>query len=61
MVAANPLQVLTAVGGSRLVLLSVQEGALQEVGSVQLEYEVSCLDIHGLQGVWVWVWVVGCL
>ncbi len=58
-VAANGIQVLTVVGGSHLVLLSVGQGVLEEVRSVQLGFEVSCLDIHPLQQQGVGVGVVG--
>lgn len=49
-VAANATQVLAVVGGSCLVLLQVAPGALTEVASKQLGYEITCLDISPLQG-----------
>ncbi|KAF6166099.1 hypothetical protein GIB67_023809 [Kingdonia uniflora] len=43
---ANATQVLLATGGGHLVYLEIGDGVLNEVKHVQLEYEVSCLDIN---------------
>lgn len=48
--AASPSQVVLAVGGRTLVLLSVGPASLQEVGRLELEHEVSCLDVTPLAG-----------
>ena len=39
-------QVLIAVEGGKVVHLEIQSGKLQEIGSKQMDREVSCLDIH---------------
>lgn len=57
-VAANATQVLAVVGGSRLVLLQVGPGALSEVASTQLGFEVTCLDVSPLQGRQHWAPIV---
>jgi DNA damage-binding protein 1 len=38
--------VLLATGGGNLVYIEIGEGRLEEVKHVQLEYEISCLDIN---------------
>ncbi|ESQ55276.1 hypothetical protein EUTSA_v10024273mg [Eutrema salsugineum] len=43
---ANASQVLLATGGGHLVYIEIGDGTLTEVKHVQLEYEVSCLDIN---------------
>ncbi|XP_031500678.1 DNA damage-binding protein 1 [Nymphaea colorata] len=43
---ANATQVLLATGGGHLVYLEVGNGTIMEVKHVQLEYEISCLDIN---------------
>jgi len=43
---ANVSQVLLATGGGNLVYIEIGEGRLEEVKHVQLEYEISCLDIN---------------
>ncbi|CAA6668092.1 unnamed protein product [Spirodela intermedia] len=43
---ANISQVLLATGGGHLVYLEIGNGKLTEVKHIQLEYEVSCLDIN---------------
>ncbi|KAL0918442.1 hypothetical protein M5K25_010451 [Dendrobium thyrsiflorum] len=43
---ANATQVLLAIGGGHLVYLEIGEGKLTEVKHIQLEYEISCLDIN---------------
>ncbi|KAL4189515.1 hypothetical protein AMTRI_Chr08g165760 [Amborella trichopoda] len=43
---ANASQVLLATGGGHLVYLEVGVGILTEVKHIQLEYEISCLDIN---------------
>ncbi|XP_078433681.1 DNA damage-binding protein 1a-like [Wolffia australiana] len=40
------LQVLLATGGGHLVYLEIGDGKLREVKHIQLEYDVSCLDIN---------------
>lgn len=39
-------QVLLATGGGNLVYIEIGQGTLMEVAHVQLEYEISCLDIN---------------
>lgn len=39
-------QVLLATGGGNLVYIEIGQGTLVEVAHVQLEYEISCLDIN---------------
>lgn len=39
-------QVLLATGGGNLVYIEIGQGTLGEVVHVQLEYEISCLDIN---------------
>jgi hypothetical protein len=39
-------QVLLATGGGNLVYIEIGQGSLVEVAHVQLEYEISCLDIN---------------
>ncbi|XVE48501.1 hypothetical protein DITRI_Ditri01bG0006900 [Diplodiscus trichospermus] len=43
---ANATQVLVATGGGHLVYLEIGDGTLTEVKHVQLEYEISCLDVN---------------
>ncbi|KAE8726043.1 DNA damage-binding protein 1 [Hibiscus syriacus] len=43
---ANATQILLATGGGHLVYLEINDGKLTEVKHVQLEYEISCLDIN---------------
>lgn len=43
---ANASQVLLATGGGHLVYLEIGNGKLAEVKHVQLDYEISCLDIN---------------
>lgn len=43
---ANASQVLLATGGGHLVYLEIGNGKLTEVKHIQLEYEISCLDIN---------------
>ncbi|EOX96950.1 hypothetical protein QUC31_015915 [Theobroma cacao] len=43
---ANATQVLLATGGGHLVYLEIGDGTLTQVKHVQLEYEISCLDIN---------------
>lgn len=43
---ANASQVLLATGGGHLVYLEIGVGKLREVKHLQLEYEISCLDIN---------------
>ncbi|KAJ3679366.1 hypothetical protein LUZ60_017377 [Juncus effusus] len=43
---ANASQVLLATGGGNLVYIEIRESKLLEVKHVQLEYEISCLDIN---------------
>ncbi|KAK3419095.1 hypothetical protein EUGRSUZ_H04822 [Eucalyptus grandis] len=43
---ANATQVLLATGGGNLVYLEIGDGILKEIKHVQLEYEISCLDIN---------------
>ncbi|KAK8960477.1 DNA damage-binding protein 1a [Platanthera guangdongensis] len=43
---ANPTQVLLATGGGHLVYLEIGNGKLAQVKHLQLEYEISCLDIN---------------
>ncbi|XP_024396613.1 DNA damage-binding protein 1a [Physcomitrium patens] len=43
---ANASQVLLATGGGNLVYIEIGQGTLVEVAHVQLEYEISCLDIN---------------
>ncbi|WOL18645.1 DNA damage-binding protein 1 [Canna indica] len=43
---ANACQVLLATGGGHLVYLEISDKKLVEVKHVQLEYEISCLDIN---------------
>ncbi|KAH7654344.1 DNA damage-binding protein 1 [Dioscorea alata] len=43
---ANASQVLLATGGGHLVYLEIGVGKLSEVKHLQLEYEISCLDIN---------------
>ncbi|CAN6454562.1 unnamed protein product [Victoria cruziana] len=43
---ANATQVLLATGGGHLVYLEVGNGTIMEVKHMQLEYEISCLDIN---------------
>ncbi|KAK8563210.1 hypothetical protein V6N13_018256 [Hibiscus sabdariffa] len=43
---ANATQVLLATGGGHLVYLEIGDGTLTKVKHVQLEYEISCLDIN---------------
>eukprot|EP01018_Ginkgo_biloba_P003844 Gb_36569 [translate_table: standard] len=43
---ANATQVLLATGGGNLVYLEIGDGTLTEVKHIQLEYEISCLDIN---------------
>ncbi|KAH8952399.1 hypothetical protein BDL97_09G083300 [Sphagnum fallax] len=43
---ANASQVLLATGGGNLVYIEIGQGTLTEVKHVQLEYEISCLDIN---------------
>ncbi|XP_020599967.1 DNA damage-binding protein 1 [Phalaenopsis equestris] len=43
---ANATQVLLAIGGGHLVYLEIGDGKLTEVKHIQLEYEISCLDIN---------------
>ncbi|KAJ8467238.1 hypothetical protein OPV22_029790 [Ensete ventricosum] len=43
---ANVSQVLLATGGGHLVYLEIGNGKLAEVKHVQLDYEISCLDIN---------------
>ncbi|OAY75001.1 DNA damage-binding protein 1a [Ananas comosus] len=44
--AANASQVLLATGGGHLVYLEIGNAKLVEVKHIQLEYEISCLDIN---------------
>eukprot|EP00850_Spirogloea_muscicola_P009452 SM000053S17409 [mRNA] locus=s53:248703:257116:+ [translate_table: standard] len=46
---ANASQVLLATGGGNLVYLEIAQGKLVEVKHVQLEFEVSCLDLNPLE------------
>ncbi|KAL8033737.1 hypothetical protein ABFX02_13G178100 [Erythranthe guttata] len=39
-------QVLLAIGGGHLVYLEIGDGVLSEVKHIQLEYDISCLDIN---------------
>lgn len=41
-----PLQVLLATGGGHLVYIEIGDGMLTEVKNIQLEYDISCLDIN---------------
>ncbi|KAJ3290208.1 DNA damage-binding protein 1a [Rhizoclosmatium sp. JEL0117] len=41
----NVNQVVLVVGGNRVVYFEIEEGALVEKGQIEMEYEVSCLDI----------------
>ncbi|KAJ4757800.1 DNA damage-binding protein 1 [Rhynchospora pubera] len=43
---ANASQVLLATGGGNLVYIEIRESKLVEVKHIQLEYEISCLDIN---------------
>ncbi|THU68691.1 hypothetical protein C4D60_Mb08t06530 [Musa balbisiana] len=43
---ASASQVLLATGGGHLVYLEIGNGKLAEVKHVQLDYEISCLDIN---------------
>ncbi|XP_020248507.1 DNA damage-binding protein 1a [Asparagus officinalis] len=43
---ANASQVLLATGGGHLVYLEIGNAKLTEVKHIQLEYEISCLDIN---------------
>lgn len=43
---ANASQVLLATGGGHLVYLEIGIGTLTEVKHIQLEHEISCLDIN---------------
>ncbi|KAG6496539.1 hypothetical protein ZIOFF_044406 [Zingiber officinale] len=43
---ANASQVLLATGGGHLVYLEIEKEKLIEVKHIQLEYEISCLDIN---------------
>lgn len=43
---ANATQVLLATGGGHLVYLEIGDGKLTEIKHIQLEYEISCLDIN---------------
>ncbi|KAJ6836683.1 DNA damage-binding protein 1a [Iris pallida] len=43
---ANASQVLLATGGGHLVYLEIGIGSLTEVKHIQLEHEISCLDIN---------------
>eukprot|EP01018_Ginkgo_biloba_P031082 Gb_27300 [translate_table: standard] len=43
---ANATQVLLATGGGNLVYLEIGDGTLTEAKHVQLEHEISCLDIN---------------
>ncbi|BBN08966.1 DNA damage-binding protein 1 [Marchantia polymorpha subsp. ruderalis] len=43
---ANATQVLLATGGGNLVYLEIGHATLTELKHVQLEYEISCLDIN---------------
>ncbi|MQL89140.1 hypothetical protein Taro_021718 [Colocasia esculenta] len=47
---ANASQVLLATGGGHLVYLEIGNGRLTEVKHIQLEYEISCLDINPIGG-----------
>ncbi|EYU19139.1 hypothetical protein MIMGU_mgv1a005247mg [Erythranthe guttata] len=40
------VQVLLAIGGGHLVYLEIGDGVLSEVKHIQLEYDISCLDIN---------------
>lgn len=42
----HSLQVLLATGGGHFVYLEIGNGKLTEVKHIQLEYEISCLDIN---------------
>jgi DNA damage-binding protein 1 len=39
-------QILIAIEGGKIVHLEIKAGKLQEIGSKQMDREVSCLDIH---------------
>ncbi|KAG0461871.1 hypothetical protein HPP92_020347 [Vanilla planifolia] len=43
---ANATQVLLATGGGHLVYLEIGNGKLNDVQHIQLDYEISCLDIN---------------
>ncbi|XP_010941529.1 DNA damage-binding protein 1a [Elaeis guineensis] len=43
---ANASQVLLATGGGHLVYIEIGNGKLVEAKHIQLEYEISCLDIN---------------
>lgn len=43
---ANATQVFLATGGGNLVYLEIGEGSLTEVKHLEIEYDVSCLDIN---------------
>ncbi|KAL2629921.1 hypothetical protein R1flu_014607 [Riccia fluitans] len=44
--SANASQVLLATGGGNLVYLEIGHETLTEIKHIQLEYEISCLDIN---------------
>ncbi|ORY48713.1 hypothetical protein BCR33DRAFT_782398 [Rhizoclosmatium globosum] len=46
----NVNQVVLVVGGNRVVYFEIEEGALVEKGQIEMEYEVSCLDISCFKG-----------
>ncbi|KAG6419373.1 hypothetical protein SASPL_121593 [Salvia splendens] len=43
---ASVTQVLLATGGGHLIYLEIGDGVLREVKHIQLEYDISCLDIN---------------
>ncbi|KAI8908190.1 UV-damaged DNA-binding protein 1A [Powellomyces hirtus] len=47
----NPQQIVLAMSGGFVVYLEVHQGALQQVSEIELEHEVSCINISPLQSV----------